>query len=175
MDHDFEEACSWITNEHPSLLLKKWIDGSWSIEQEVWREMNGEWQGEMLCWKERGLTTVARFYNTSCHVDFVRREVAKRDPKKSHWEGNFYHDGYLESKRIEEEREEQIKVQQESARHQWEIVKRSPIMERMTKQLNDGNIAGAYNELRPETMLKHSLKENKKETLAMIKRGGIEE
>lgn len=176
MDIDFEECNDWLAENHPDLIVKRWVNGSWSLEQKVDRWCRSEEDnGDTLMWKEQGLACVCNYKNTLLHLDFLKVEVAKRDPKKSHWQGNFYHDGYLESKRVEDERDEKIKRDQESAKVQWDIVSRSPIKKRMDEKLARGDVAGAYNELRIETIEKRAIEENRHEAIDMMRRGGIEE
>lgn len=175
MDCDLQEIQNWLDEEHPDLFVKKWLNGEWSIEQRIKKTCRCQWEEDsVLVWQETGCVNVCKFRNILPSLELVKKEVARRDPKKAHWSGNLFHEGYLESKKAELERERQIKEQQESARKQWEIVKNSPVIQRVSKALENGDSQKALDELKLETIFKHALKENKKETLAIAKQGGID-
>jgi hypothetical protein len=122
-------------------------------------EFDFSWEFDGIAWMEPASSLVFDVRNRLVG-GWVCDELVKRDPKLAHNPGNMFHEAYKMSFLAEQEHEQMKKDSQQSALSMWETARRNPaLMERLTERLAAGD-PNAWQELSPETMFKHALREN---------------
>lgn len=164
--HSFAELQDWLDENYPDLRVRQLREGAWCIEQMVdmvgFINLDPSYDIDGFGYKEPAATLVFDVRNRMVG-GWVCDELRRRDPKLAHNEGNMFHEAYKASFAAESEHEKLKQETRQSGLSMWETAKRNPaLMERLMSRMAAGD-QNAWQELSPETMMKHAMRERPSE------------
>jgi hypothetical protein len=164
--HSFAELQDWLDENYPDLRVRQLREGAWCIEQMVDMvqtiDLDFSFDIDGFAYKEPASSLVFEVRNRMVG-GWVCDELRRRDPRLAHNEGNMFHEAYKASFAAEFEHEKLKQATQQSGLNMWETAKRNPaLMERLMSRMAAGD-QNAWQELSPETMMKHAMRERPSE------------